>query len=600
MAQAQNQDLWTKFNGREFAAQRAKYDWNGRELTDITGANDSTVSIKQGSNATADGSFTTNQASASTITLATATTTTDGVMSSADKTKLNAIVAANVEDSQTWGHITVTDTDGTTHDINVYEHPTAGPGGSDSPHGTTTTAGETADKTLTFGGTFKVLQETVDIDGHTTTITERTMTMPAAPAAPNDAALSVSLAGGTATQWFTANAASASTVDIPAATTSAPGVMTATDKTNLDFAISVIPSSGDPKPASTTNKLATIADVASVGAYEVATQTDPTDHHPIVTNPDTKKIYLVKDGSSSASDKYFEWICTAPTSGAEVWELIGNTSMDLSNYKRTQTAVQDPTASGNSLTFIDSISQDAQGVITPTKKTVTTMVGASSSANGAAGLVPAPQQNDEVNFLRGDGTWAAVSTVDEKVKATVSTSNDAYPLLAHASSSPTSGNTTEAIYGAGITVNPSTSTVTATTFDGNATTATTATDYNTTSGGIKTALDGKAGKPISPTTGNLAEFDANGDLADSGVDPADLLTGVKLEGAQSPLQAQSGVVTIPNAVATGTSGATATNGLMTADQALILAQLQNWEYAQFTSSVAGSDQSQTFPISQSP
>lgn len=591
MAQAQDKDLWTQFNGKQFAAERAKYDWNGRELTTITGANDSTVSIKQGSNSTADGSFTTNQASGSTITLAAATTSTDGVMSSADKTKLDAVVAANVEDSQTWGHIIVTDTDGTTHDINVYEHPSAGPSGGAS-------GGETADRTLTFGDTFKVLQETVNADGHTTALTEHTLTMPAAPAAPNDAALSVSLAGGTATQWFTANAASAATVDIPAATTSAPGVMSAQDKTNLDFAISVIPGSGETHPATTSNKLATMADIASVGAYEVATQTDPTDHHPIVTNPSTKTIYLVKDTSTTASDKYFEWICTDPTSGAEVWELIGNTSMDLSGYKTKQTAVNDPTASGNSITFIDTIEQDANGVINPTKKTVSTMTGASSSSNGAAGLVPAPQQNEEGMFLRGDGTWASVSTVDEKVKATVSSANESHAILVHAAASPTSGNTTEALYDSGITVNPSTHTVTATTFDGNATTATTATDYNTTSGGIKTALEGKAGKPQSSTSGNIATFDANGDLADSGVAATDVITGVKLEGASTNLTPSSGVVTIPNAIATGTSGAS--NGLMTADQALILAQLQNWTYAPFTSSGMGTEAQQTFPITQSP
>ena len=40
------------------------------------------------------------------------------------------------------------------------------------------------------------------------------------------------------------------------------------------------------------------------------------------------------------------------------------------SYKTVQSAVSDPTASGNSLSFIDSISQDANGEITVTKKTV--------------------------------------------------------------------------------------------------------------------------------------------------------------------------------------------------------------------------------------
>ena len=59
----------------------------------------------------------------------------------------------------------------------------------------------------------------------------------------------------------------------------------------------------------------------------------------------------------------------------------GNVNLTAANIgaKATQSAVFDPTASGTGLTFIDSISQDAQGVITPTKKTVQT---ATQSADG--------------------------------------------------------------------------------------------------------------------------------------------------------------------------------------------------------------------------
>lgn len=60
---------------------------------------------------------------------------------------------------------------------------------------------------------------------------------------------------------------------------------------------------------------------------------------------------------------------------------------DISGKKNTQSAVSDPTASGTSLSFIDSITQDAQGVITPTKKTVpnasTTAAGLMSAADKA-------------------------------------------------------------------------------------------------------------------------------------------------------------------------------------------------------------------------
>lgn len=51
-------------------------------------------------------------------------------------------------------------------------------------------------------------------------------------------------------------------------------------------------------------------------------------------------------------------------------EKDGDGNVITATYKVKQTAVSDPTASGKSLTFIDTISQDAEGVITATKKNV--------------------------------------------------------------------------------------------------------------------------------------------------------------------------------------------------------------------------------------
>lgn len=51
----------------------------------------------------------------------------------------------------------------------------------------------------------------------------------------------------------------------------------------------------------------------------------------------------------------------------------------IAGKKNTQSAISSPSASGTAVAFIDSISQDAQGVITPTKKTV---AGASQSTAG--------------------------------------------------------------------------------------------------------------------------------------------------------------------------------------------------------------------------
>lgn len=59
------------------------------------------------------------------------------------------------------------------------------------------------------------------------------------------------------------------------------------------------------------------------------------------------------------------------------------------SYKTTQTAVSDPSADGAGVEFIDSISQDTNGVITPHKKTVQTVQASASGVGGQAGLMTA-------------------------------------------------------------------------------------------------------------------------------------------------------------------------------------------------------------------
>ncbi len=70
-------------------------------------------------------------------------------------------------------------------------------------------------------------------------------------------------------------------------------------------------------------------------------------------------------------------------------------------------------------------------------------------------------------------TIAATNT-DTLVKQTAKSDNVNYKILMTTSASPTSGNAAEAAYDTDITINPSTNTITATNFAGNASTATTA------------------------------------------------------------------------------------------------------------------------------
>lgn len=80
------------------------------------------------------------------------------------------------------------------------------------------------------------------------------------------------------------------------------------------------------------------------------------------------------------------------------WELLG----DEGSYKVKQTAVASPSASGNTTSFIDTISQDTNGNITATKKTVSTVT------QSAAGLMSA----EDKKKLDGIAAGATANTGD--------------------------------------------------------------------------------------------------------------------------------------------------------------------------------------------
>lgn len=137
--------------------------------------------------------------------------------------------------------------------------------------------------------------------------------------------------------------------------------------------------------------------------YEVVTEL------PTAAAATMGKIYLVKHAHSS-SDSYDEYI-TIQADSKYTWEKIGNTDIDLSDYfKSIEEATEltpdmvvtklqkngstircclkslktsSPEASGNAISFIDSISQEGYGKIKATKKTV------SSASTASAGLMSA-------------------------------------------------------------------------------------------------------------------------------------------------------------------------------------------------------------------
>ena len=108
---------------------------------------------------------------------------------------------------------------------------------------------------------------------------------------------------------------------------------------------------------------------------------------PAASSAALNTIYMIKRDVGLDGNDYYDEYIVVEVGGVKKFELLGNTELDLSNYytksdvytksqidakkfKTQQTAVTDPTASGNSMTFISSISQDTNGVITAAKSTV--------------------------------------------------------------------------------------------------------------------------------------------------------------------------------------------------------------------------------------
>ena len=80
-----------------------------------------------------------------------------------------------------------------------------------------------------------------------------------------------------------------------------------------------------------------------------------------------------KDCCRLGTESSYTWhifINDAWTELVFAWTVVAAGSGSLAGYKPIQEAKEDPTSSGNATSFIDSISQDANGVITATKKKV--------------------------------------------------------------------------------------------------------------------------------------------------------------------------------------------------------------------------------------
>ena len=102
----------------------------------------------------------------------------------------------------------------------------------------------------------------------------------------------------------------------------------------------------------------------------------------------SQQVLVAHQDISGKADKDAD----AVTGNIAIFDANGNpvdSDHALSEYKTKQTAKNDPTADGTSITFIDSLTQDANGDVTATKKTVQSASASTSGVGGQAGLMAA-------------------------------------------------------------------------------------------------------------------------------------------------------------------------------------------------------------------
>lgn len=224
------------------------------------------------------------------------------------------------------------------------------------------------------------------------------------------------------------------------------------------------------------------------------------------------------DGSANIS------INTTAVAGAKVTGTVPaatKATQDSAGQAINTTYIKGLSVSGKVITFTRG--DNTTGTITTqdTNTTYSNMTAATASAAGKAGLVPAPAAGAQAKFLRGDGTWQVPTNTDSKVLQTVSTTASEFALLAKDQTAVTT-TTSGSVFASGVTVNPSTKTITATTFkgalSGNATTATTATTANKTkavltlqmNGGSAQTFDGSTARTFNVTAAGIGALPTSG------------------------------------------------------------------------------------------
>lgn len=190
------------------------------------------------------------------------------------------------------------------------------------------------------------------------------------------------------------------------------------------------------------------------------------------------------------------------------------------NYKIKQTAVSDPTASGTTLTAIATISQNANGEITATKKTIQSATTSQSGVVQLAGSIGATVASENNKAASEKAVRDAINALDSEKTSTDGTNVQVKVTETDGKISAVSVTTDN-------TENKNNKVT--------SWSATTTDTHYPSEKLVKDSLDGKADKVSGATEGNFAGLDANGNLTDSGKNEGNLsvLEATKLTTARN-------------------------------------------------------------------
>lgn len=196
-----------------------------------------------------------------------------------------------------------------------------------------------------------------------------------------------------------------------------------------------------------------------------------------------------------AGEDLIFWKTGTGSSQTAIWQTMDG------EFKLKQTAKSDPTASGTTITAIDTISQDANGEITATKKTIRSATTSQTGVVQLAGSIGATVSSENNQAASEKAVRDAINALDAEV-----TSSDGTNVQVKVTE--TDGKVSAVNINTDNTENKNNKVTSW---------SSTTTDTNYPSEKlVKDSLDGKADKVASATAGDIATLDANGNLVDSG------------------------------------------------------------------------------------